>query len=137
MQHRRDPNKSKFPHDPMPFDQAIAENFERIDSGKVDERLNYIERGLYFQTLKNILKCFPKEQVLVLQNNEIKSLSEATSRKIQRFLGVPYQPIQPIIRNQNISKERPNPETMRTLEAFFEPHNQALFEFLETPMNWS
>lgn len=137
MQNRRKPNTSKFPHDPMPFDQAIAENFERLASGKVDERFNYIERGLYLQTLKNILQCFPKEQVLAIQNNEIKSLSEESSRQIQDFIGVPYVPLNRIDRNQNTNKSVPNPRTMCLLKEYFEPHNKALFDYLNVPMNWS
>lgn len=138
MQHRRDPKTHQHVHQPLSFEEAIEANFQRIAAGIVSPLdCNYIERGHYLATIQTLLEHFPEGQILLLQNNEVKEMSEQTSRRIQSFLGVPYQHIHPILRNQNPHPITPHEPTIDRLKKHYAPLNEALFDFLKTPQNWS
>ena len=138
MNHRRSPQTSQHFVETLSFEQAILENFERMAQGASSSLYtNYIERGMYLTTIKSILERFPEEQLLILQNNEIKTWSDETSKRIQDFLGVPYAPLKSIVRNTNPNPSSPPAEIMTRLQAFYAPHNKALFEHLQMEPNWS
>lgn len=137
MQNRRKPNHA-WPRETLSFADAIDANFNRIHANEDSPHdFNYIERGVYLNTIKSILNYFPEEQLLLLQNNELKEFSESTSRRIQEFIGVPYHPLPLVDSNKNPKPVEPDEATMQRLWKFYAPHNEELFAFLNKSPNWS
>ena len=104
MMHSRWPTGDEW-HDKREFDEAIASNFETF--GRTNPWHNYLERGVYADTIQRLWDRFPREQVLLLQSRQIAEFSEQTSRQIQEFLGIPHRDLAPIHRNVAPTQSEP------------------------------
>jgi len=60
---------------------------------------SYVERGFYGRQLAHALELFPREQILILQSEDLRRDPTSTIAAISRFLGVvePGEPIAPRI----------------------------------------
>jgi hypothetical protein len=55
---------------------------------------------------------------------------------VQDFLGLPYWAFEPPPHETSYTYAPMNPAVKRQLEAFFEPHNQRLYEHLGVDFGW-
>lgn len=74
---------------------------EVLPFSKDNNDITYIEHGFYFTQIKNCLKYFKKEQLLVLEYEELKNPS-ALLKKIFTFLGVDAA-FQPNLEAKNVT----------------------------------
>ena len=72
------------------FGDAIRNEDERCrDALPYQHRVySYIDRGFYLEQLRRLWTYFPKKQVLVLRNEELKQNPNETLQKVLAFLGV-------------------------------------------------
>lgn len=57
-------------------------------------RFSYRSRGLYVSQLHNLWQYFPREQTLVLRNDELRDFHDRTLSQVFSFLGVPDQSVE-------------------------------------------
>ncbi|MBS1746343.1 MAG: sulfotransferase domain-containing protein [Bacteroidetes bacterium] len=71
------------------FIDTIALQEQRI-KGSFNEQTNlsYFYVGLYYQHISNWLKWFPKENIYIIFNNDLKKNAQKTVQDVCRFLGV-------------------------------------------------
>ncbi len=125
-------------YDERSFGQAINEELE--DEEKLDYYKNkkgYVARGLYYKQLVDLFRYFPKENVLILENKEVFQMKEETSRKIQSFIGVPYNSLKTIVSNKaKVKLDSDYSQEKTKLYDFFAPHNEQLFELIGKRYDW-
>ncbi len=154
----RDPVARAFSHyqhevalgrEPLSFEQALAAEEERT-RGEIDRMLvnpryfshawwdhTYTARGMYADQLERWFAVFPREQLLVLTNEELADDTAATYARVLDFLGVPqWTPRQGFPRVFDRDYEA-MPETTRTeLRARFAEPNRRLERLLDRELPW-
>ena len=78
--------KNSWEKPEISFSDAFQIEKERITAENYD--LTYFYNGLYHQHLSNWIKYFPRENFLILTQQELKSGTDKTMTKIFNFLGV-------------------------------------------------
>jgi len=75
-----------------PFLEAISLEKERCKEAlPYQHRIySYVDRGFYLKQLKEIWSYFPKDQVLVFKNEDLKQTPQKILQEIYNFLGVSY-----------------------------------------------
>jgi hypothetical protein len=111
--------------EPLTFEEAI----EQQDS-------SYLSRGIYVDQLLRWFEYFDKEQMLILKSEDFFKRTAETSRLVQEFLDLPYRRLDLPPRKTNHRYEPMDPAIRRRLEAYFEPHNQRLYEYLGVDFGW-
>ena len=88
-------------HESLSFEEAIAAEPERLKgleeqliSGElhasdVHKRASYLARGRYARQLERWLSVFPREQLLILQSEDLYADPAAATQRVTEFLGVP------------------------------------------------
>ena len=72
----------------MSFDDAIKNEKKRIDFSDQNLRnFSYLSRGYYFQQLQNCYSSFPKDQILILNFDDLMSSFNKLMNSIHNFLG--------------------------------------------------
>jgi hypothetical protein len=80
-----------------PFDRLVSYYVDRHATGTDDEPLpaaieasplDYVWPCLYHRQLERYLACFPREQILVVEQERLRSHRRETLREVFRFLGV-------------------------------------------------
>jgi len=76
--------------DSLSFSEAIRNESQRCKEAHPSQHrlFSYIDRGHYLDQIKRIWKYFPKEQVLILKNEDLKSKPNETLASISDFLGI-------------------------------------------------
>jgi hypothetical protein len=98
---------------------------------------SYLMRGLYAAQLARWLAYFPREQVIVLENGNFRRDFEYERGRLFAFLGLPDDPSLSLDREINRAEYPPmRPATRARLQAYFRPHNAALFALLGETFDW-
>ncbi len=116
--------------------QALAaEDFDSFAFRKQ----SYKARGLYKEQLERYFDLFGREQVLVLCSEEFFADPAKCLKDVYRFLGIAEDFEIEDLAPANVAGNRTDVdlETYRYLDDYFEPHNEALFEFLGVRYPWS
>jgi hypothetical protein len=98
-----------------------------------------VSRGLYCFQVEHYLKEWPRDQLLILSTNDIKSGSmlKKCMGEVFKFIDLPEEDIADVekknIRNYQNSLK---PETKHLLEKFYQPFNERLFTLLGYQMEW-
>jgi hypothetical protein len=76
--------------DSLPFREALQSEARRCrEALPYQHRVySYVDRGFYTEQLRRLWTYFPKEQVLVLKNEELRDSPNETLKKVTDFLGV-------------------------------------------------
>ncbi len=123
-------------HDARPFAQVVKEELAAPGDAQSNPK-GYVHRGLYLEQIQRYQKQFGQDQVIILENDDLRNDFDRVSRELQEFLGVQYEPLQPRQANQRRVQNRENyPEQMKQLYAFFEGPNHALFQALGRSYPW-
>lgn len=129
------------------FEEAIArEERERAaGSGDVVGRTSYLARGLYAEQLRQWLRVFPRERMLLLRSEDFYADPAAVLRQALAFLDMPLAdlPSKPTYAHydgygEGVSRgEAPlAPATRQRLQEYFAPHNARLYDLLGRDMEW-
>jgi len=123
-------------------------NHNRIESLSLEDALatekfrNYVnfgykQFGQYLELLKPYYKNFPKDQILVLDFDDLKNHPQKLMTEVCDFLKITrkndwhFETYNPLSYSNII-----NPKTRKWLADYYLPHNRKLFEFLGRKFNW-
>ena len=120
------------------LDQLISASNGSIDEPKLwNAPHNYLARGVYVVFLQHWMSVFPREQFLILSNEQLNLAPQATLTQVFDFLELPDTSITADLRH-NVGSYRPISDTaQQLLERFYAPYNQALETFLNQSFDWS
>ena len=133
----------------LSFEDAIAQEESRVRQIEARSRemglksspaynYTYLASGMYAEQLKNWLKMFDKEQLLILKSEDFFDRPEAVFKQVLDYLNLPdWVPKKYQKYNYNRYSQRIKPETKKYLKQYFEPHNQNLYELLGKDFGWS
>lgn len=98
---------------------------------------SYLKRGRYMEQLHHWLKYFPKEQVKVVSTEDLQNNKAALLKELFEYLKVPdYSVGDSEIHNTSKRAEEKKEATVAELKAYFEPYNEALFNYIGKRFDW-
>jgi hypothetical protein len=113
---------------------------ETIEAGFDDPDDKHLSRGIYVDHLLRWSEFFPREQMLVLKSEDFFDDPNQTLETVFSFLELPEWEPEPSKlenkRNAGRYVDDMDPETRRSLEEYFEPHNRRLYDFLGQDFGW-
>lgn len=97
---------------------------------------NLLAKGLYADQLLRWSKYFDKQQLLVLKSEDFFKRTPDTMGLVQEFLGLPYRELDLPPPKTGDRYEPMDLSIRQRLEAYFEPHNRKLYEYLGVDFGW-
>ena len=97
----------------------------------------YLGRGFYAEQLERFSFFAERDQLLVINSENLFTRRRTVLARLLRFLGLP--PFKPAVAKQAGKKvvyEPMDPAMRRRLEGFFAPHNERLYDLLGTDFGW-
>ena len=129
-------------NDPLPFEEAIAQEPERLRNSNPDmaggnwRRFSYVSRGIYVDQMARWLEVFPREQFLLIKSEEFFREPGRHFDQVLRFLELPHCPL-PKYRSHNSHPYAPmRPETRTQLASYYEPYNRQLYDLVGRDFEW-
>lgn len=99
---------------------------------------SYLHRGLYAEQLRGWFARFRREQLLILENDELARDAAEVYRRVLDFLGLPPWQPSAFARHNASGGDAPLDGALRArLASWFEPHNQQLYELLGREFAWT
>jgi hypothetical protein len=115
--------------EPLSFEEAIEQ-----------QHTSYVSRGIYVDQLLRWFEFFGKEQMLILKSEDFFERPVETLKVVLTFLDLPdWQPDASALqqrRHTGAYTQKMDPSTRRRLEAYFEPYNKRLYEYLGVDFGW-
>jgi hypothetical protein len=134
--------------EPLSFEDAINIEGERLN-GEMKKMLenesyyshnylyySYLTRGIYIDQLKNWLRFFPREQILVLKSEDLFTNPQAFYDLVLEFLGLPGWQLKEYKNANKRIYSKMNSATRSDLINYFKPHNQRLYRCLDINFDW-
>ncbi len=127
------------------FEEIIELEIERLNSGenilellnKPQQHSHYLNYGLYTYALERWMKFLPREQLLVLQSEELASNPDPVMSQIFEFLNVPaFGDIKYPSKNKGSYSSKIDESLLTRLYDFYRPHNKRLEELIGRKFNW-
>jgi hypothetical protein len=119
--------------DAVSFAEAIASEQERCRSALPEQHrvFSYISRGFYSEQLRRLWSFFPKEQTLILRQEQLLEDPSRTLAAVHQFLGVEPRPVEQPLRANKGSYSSPMDPSIRThLQELFNPEISQLEQML-------
>ncbi|GAA0987497.1 hypothetical protein ENKNEFLB_00785 [Nocardioides aquaticus] len=131
------------------FEEAVAAEPARLarpESALADPRAYdfdhdhhaYLRRGEYAPQLRRYFEAFPREQLLVLTFDELRTDAEGVFQQVQQHLGLEDHALDQSLEAFNVRTDYPkiDPRTRDRLRDHFAPHNAELEQLLGRPLGW-
>lgn len=139
----------KVGREPLSFEQALEKEEERL-SGEVDKIIadslystfkhlhySYQARGHYAEQLQKLYGLFPRENILILNSEELYSQPANVMSTAFSFLGLPLNASGSYeVFKQGTYKAGMDPLTRQKLVDHFRPYNQHLYDLLGLKFDW-
>jgi hypothetical protein len=109
-----------------------SKNFEyNLEKEMKGEGGSLLEKGVYINQIKNLLKFYPRKQLLILISERMKEHPQEAYNKIFAFLGIKKMKIEyePGVHSRKYP-EKMKKSTEKKLYRFFKTYNERLFKFL-------
>jgi hypothetical protein len=100
---------------------------------------DYLQAGIYFEQLTRYFAYFPREQILIMRNRELKREPRKALRTVELHLGLrkhvwqaeEYKP-------PKLQTPPPpmHPDTHALLAEFYRPYNEQLYQLLDVDYEW-
>jgi hypothetical protein len=97
---------------------------------------SYLARGIYVDQIHPWTKLFDKEHLLIIKSEDFYADPAAVVGQVFRFLDLPPWTSGTYEKYNLAHYADMNPATRDRLEAFFQPHNQRLYDVLGTDLGW-
>lgn len=119
----------KTPHDhKVETKKSFEENFKNNNLDK-----NIVEFGFYIDQIENLLRYYPKDQILIIISEQMKKNPAESFQRVCKFLEINYVEVDFNIKTNVGEYDRPmEEETKKMLRKIYEPYNQRLYNFLGT-----
>ena len=127
-----------------PFSWFVEKEFSQIEQAgsflsSAFYYPDFIRQGIYYLHLKRFYQFFAPEQVLVLEDRELREQKKETLYKIETFLDIPHinwNEEDLVNSNIGVYTQLVPAECKRALKEFFDPWNEKFFELIGRRMNW-
>ncbi|WP_249424021.1 sulfotransferase [Nocardioides coralli] len=96
----------------------------------------YLARGHYAEQLRRYFAVFPREQLLVLPLEALKTDAAGAFRRIEDHLGLDHHPVDLSPRNAREANPKILPETRERLADYYAPWNAELRDLLGEDFGW-
>ena len=128
-----------------PVDRAYSHYWFYVRNGKeslpVEEALftypTYLSRSRYAEQIKRWYAFFPKEQMLILDSNDLRHYPQETMQTVFSFLGLPEFTVTVLEPEKKSDYPPIDPELRKTLVEYFKPYNEELETLLDRKFNWN
>lgn len=127
-------------YDPRSFAEAVAEEQRHLNNQQ--DHHSYLSRGLYAGQIEEYLKFWPKDKLLIIDNMQLKRLTQQVIDEVCDFLEIPRFNIDTVDRsemfweNKSSTDEKIDSELQKYLTGFFEQPNTFLEELTERKFSW-
>lgn len=134
--------------EPLLFEDALEREDERL-AGELERMRDdpayfshawwnhtYLARGRYAEQLERWLAHFPREQLLVLSNEELASQPAETYARVLEFLAAPPHRLESHPRVYDREYPPMSPQTEARLSAYFAEPNRRLYGLLGRDLGW-
>ncbi|MFL5494195.1 MAG: sulfotransferase domain-containing protein [Gemmatimonadales bacterium] len=126
--------------DPFPeFDEAVRDEINGMVANNSALEPSYVRRGIYHEQLLRYLRCFAREQILILESARLRRDLANVLPEVVQFLGLPeytgYRVDQSLF-HVGQYEHRMADETRAFLGEFYKPHNEKLWELLGRDFGW-
>jgi hypothetical protein len=130
----------------MPIFEALQEEENRLEhviKNKDFKSHNFVHstyksRGMYKGQIERYFNYFPREQILIINSDDLFTNTADTLRQIFKFVGVDtkykVENLQP--RNVSSNRTKVEPHVYEYLNSYFQPYNEALYKFLGKNYKW-
>jgi hypothetical protein len=99
--------------------------------------LDYVYRGYYALQIEVLFDQYPREQVLILDSDDLFDDTNAVCQRVFDFLGLERHDVSPSkIHNRGLYREVIDPATAQLLREHYRPHDQLLIELLGRRFRW-
>lgn len=134
----------------LSFEEAIKQEKARI-AGRYEKMkkypnyyswdydlFGYLEHGIYFDKLKRWFDIFPKEQFLIIENEEFLKHPSQVYHHVLDFLNLPkWEPDEYVLfKKREYKKSTLEPIIRKKLVEYFKPFNEKLYNLLGINFNW-
>jgi len=132
----------------LPFEDAIEREEERLSAEKAKilshedyrsfnyQNYSYLSRGIYVDQLEDWTRHFDRDQLLILKSEDLDEDPAMTLEQVVQFIGLPRWKLKEYKKYHYAQYRDMNVATRERLIAYFEPHNQRLYEFLGVDLGW-
>jgi tetratricopeptide (TPR) repeat protein len=93
---------------------------------------HYIYKSLYFYSLTQWMKLFPKEQFLILQSEDFYANPVIALKQVFEFLAVPDFQLRDYQKYNSANYQPGDQVASQRLREYFQPHNRKLDEYLNS-----
>ena len=110
----------------------------RINNPDFDNHVNfnYLRHGHYAEKLKNWLKIFPKEHILILTNDEFNADIDKTMKQTFDFLSLPNYTIKNKIKHSVGRYPKMQESVRKLLVDYFRSYNQEFYKLIGKELDW-
>jgi hypothetical protein len=142
MYHRFQHLSSSHPYrelaDPRSFEEAVMDEMKSLDERHwQNDPIAYVKRGIYVDQLSRYYDHFPREQILVLDYDELENKPKIALKKVCSFLKINDKFDFEVIRSNVSTYENAiSSKAKKLLNDFYTPYNKKLFELLGRTFNW-
>jgi tetratricopeptide (TPR) repeat protein len=120
----------------LSFLQGIEDYGQVLDDDSIRQP-RHLGEGLYVYYLERWMKLFPKEQFLILTNEDLAQNPAGVMKQTFDFLALPdHDAMNYTPRNVGHYPKDIDPDLLARLQEFYRPHNQKLEELLGRKLNW-
>ena len=120
------------------FEVATEEEMTSIEGGEnsVDVRYAYLTRGLYAEQLERFSSFANRDRLLVVKSENLFTRRLEVLQRVSTFLGLPHFESTLTPPAGGAPYAPMDPSTRRRLDEFFAPHNERLYDLLNTDFGW-
>jgi hypothetical protein len=137
----------RYGREPLSFSEAVDREEERLAGESAalragarvswrHQHYSYIARGSYACQLREWLRVFPREQVLVLGSEGFFGEPDAHYQRVTHFLGLPQSTLSRYARYNVGGSDSLCDATRERLAALFATANEELYELVGTNFGW-
>ncbi len=134
-------------HEPFSFEDALHQEKARIghrwkkmlEEGVYSLEVDYyayLRIGIYIHQVKVLMSLFPREQIIILENEKLSRRPDAVLTQVVSFLELPSWKFSNFERHNSGSYAKMAGATRARLVEYFQPYNQALYEYLDMQFDW-
>jgi hypothetical protein len=121
--------------------ESGEEREEYLDEARESSEkwIQALYKGIYVEHLARWSEHFDREQMLILKSEDFFARPQEVLQQVFAFLGLPeWEPDPSVFERKRNSRryEKMDPQTRRSLEEYFEPHNRRLYEYLGRDLGW-
>jgi Sulfotransferase domain len=120
------------------FEVATEEEMTsaECEENAVDVRYAYLTRGLYAEQLVRFSFYANRDRLLVFKSEDLFTSRLEVLERVSTFLGLPSFESTLVPPAGGAPYEPMDPGTRRRLEGYFAPHNERLYDLLNTDFGW-